>query len=254
MSILSVIVPVYNEQRQLKQVIEGLMKCPCPIEREWIFVDDKSTDGSVTILRALASQYGFKLIEQPMNQGKGAAVVRGFQEATGEYIMIQDADSEYDPNDIPSLLAPLLEDKADVVYGSRFKTNFQVKRTYHYFVNRVLTLLSNLASGIYLTDMETCYKIFRADLLKPMILRSKRFGIEVELTAYVAKVRARIYELPISYFPRTRLQGKKINWRDGLAALVHLVRFNFMTSTEVAFSSLPEKYRTHQKITEPQAE
>jgi hypothetical protein len=136
-----------------------------------------------------------------------------------------------------------LEGRADVVYGSRFKKNSpQVHRTYHYFVNRLLTMLSNLLSGIYLTDMETCYKVFRADLLKSMRLTSRRFGIEVELTAYVAKVRARIYELPISYFPRTRLQGKKINWKDGVAALLHLLRFNVFTSREKAFTAVPQRY------------
>jgi hypothetical protein len=140
-------------------------------------------------------------------------------------------------------LQPLLDGKADVVYGSRFKHSaMQVHRTYHYFVNRFLTVMSNLLSGIYLTDMETCYKIFRADLLKPMNLTSNRFGIEVELTAYIGKIRARVFELPISYFPRTRLQGKKINWRDGVAALMHLVRFNLMISMEQAFTGLPEKY------------
>jgi glycosyltransferase involved in cell wall biosynthesis len=160
--------------------------------------------------------------------------------------MIQDADFEYDPDDVPSLLEPLIQGKADVVYGSRFKKNaVQIHRTYHYFVNRFLTLVSNLLSGIYLTDMETCYKIFRADLLKAMRLRSKRFGIEVELTAYVAKVRARIFELPIGYFPRTRLQGKKINWKDGVAALVHLVRFNLFTSLDDAYENLPPKYLAH---------
>jgi glycosyltransferase involved in cell wall biosynthesis len=194
----------------------------------------------------LQSKYGYRLLEQKPNQGKGAAVIRGFQEATGDLIMIQDADFEYDPDDVPSLLEPLIQGKADVVYGSRFKKNaVQIHRTYHYFVNRFLTLVSNLLSGIYLTDMETCYKIFRADLLKAMRLRSKRFGIEVELTAYVAKVRARIFELPIGYFPRTRLQGKKINWKDGVAALVHLVRFNLFTSLDDAYENLPPKYLAH---------
>lgn len=237
---LSVVVPVYNEERQLAHVVETLMASPCPIEREWIFVDDCSTDKSLQILRELAAKFRFKLIEQNPNQGKGAAVIRGIREATGDFLMIQDADFEYDPKDIPALLQPLLEDRADVVYGSRFKKNApQVHRTYHYFVNRFLTLLSNLCSGIYLTDMETCYKIFRSEIIQSMNLQSRRFGIEVELTAYIAKIRVRIFELPISYFPRTYLQGKKINWKDGVAALYHIFRFNFLVKKEQAFSRLP---------------
>lgn len=241
---LSLVVPVYNEEQQLARVIDALMATVCPIEREWIFVDDSSTDGSLAILREKSREFGFRVIEQKPNQGKGAAVIRGFAEATGEFIMIHDADFEYDPTEIPPLLQPLLDGKADVVYGSRFKKSaYQVHRTYHYFVNRFLTVLSNLFSGVYLTDMETCYKLFRADLLKSMKLKSQRFGIEVELTAYVAKVRARVFELPISYYPRTRLQGKKINWKDGVAALFHLLRFNWMTSVEEAFTRVPERYR-----------
>lgn len=243
---LSVIVPVYNEERQLEVVIEKLMQSPCPIARDWVFVDDCSRDGSLAILRRLAPRYGFRVIAQETNQGKGAAVIRGIAEASGDFIIIQDADFEYDPRDIPSLLEPLLQDRADVVYGSRFKKSAsQVHRTYHYFVNRLLTVLSNLLSGIYLTDMETCYKVFRAEILQSMNLRSRRFGIEVELTAYVAKIRARVYELPISYYPRTKLQGKKINWRDGVAALFHLLRFNRFVTVEQAFSaSLPARYRS----------
>ncbi len=242
---LSIIVPVYNEERQLADVIDVLMKSPCPpsVEREWIFVDDSSKDQSLRILHELSKKHGFRVIEQKPNQGKGAAVIRGFQEATGELALIQDADFEYDANDIPSLLQPILDNKADVVYGSRFKKNApQVHRTYHYFVNRFLTVLSNLMSGIYLTDMETCYKVFRTEIVRSMNLQSRRFGIEVELTAYLGKIRARIYELPISYYPRTRLQGKKINWKDGVAALGHLIRFNWMTSYEEAFTALPDRY------------
>jgi len=243
MAKLSVVVPVYNEEKHLAEITKVLMQSPCPIEREWIFVDDCSKDKSLSILTDLSKEYGFRIIEQKPNQGKGRAVVRGIKEATGDIVMIQDADFEYDPSDVPSLLEPILAGRADVVYGSRFKkSSFQVHRTYHYFVNRFLTVLSNLLSGIYLTDMETCYKLFRADLVKSMNLKSQRFGVEVELTAYVAKIRARVYELPISYYPRTKLQGKKINWKDGFAALIHLLRFNLFTPFEKAFTNLPEKY------------
>lgn len=234
---LSVLIPVYNEGSRLAEFVEMLLKAKCPIERELIFIDDASTDESLKTLKALSEKYNFKLLEQKPNQGKGAAVIRGISESSGDFCMIQDADFEYDPNDVPTLLEPLIENRADVVFGSRFKTNFQVHRTYHYFVNKFLTLLSNLFSGIYLTDMETCYKVFRSDLLKSMDLKSKRFGIEVELTAYLAKTRARIFEVPISYFPRTYLQGKKISWKDGIAALWHLLRFNFLVSKQQAFKN-----------------
>lgn len=241
---LSVIVPVYNEAANLPRVVERLLAAPCPIEREWIFVDDCSTDGSPQILRELATRHGLRLFEQPDNCGKGSAVRRGIAEATGDFIMIQDADFEYDPRDVPRLLEPLLADQADVVYGSRFRDGApHVHRTYHYLVNRTLTLLSNATSGIYLTDMETCYKLFRADLLRAMQLTSNRFGIEVELTALIAKLPLRVIELPISYAPRNRLQGKKINWKDGLAALVHMVRYNYLRPVDQAFVDLPARYR-----------
>jgi glycosyltransferase involved in cell wall biosynthesis len=240
---LSVVVPVFNEERHISNFVEYLMKVPSIIEREFIFVDDGSSDRTAAILKNLQNQYYFTFLVQPKNMGKGAAIRRGIQEARGEFIVIQDADFEYDPNDINSLIAPLMTNQCDVVYGSRFKKNGpQVHRTYHYFVNRILTILSNLLSGIYLTDMETCYKLFRADLVKAMVLKSNRFGVEVELTAYVAKTNARVFEFPISYYPRTKMQGKKINWKDGVAALGHLVRFNLLTKIEVAFHELPGRY------------
>ena len=241
---LSILVPVFNEEEHLEKVVRFLLGTPCPVPREWIFIDDCSTDKSKEILSRLQKEFGFALLTLKENSGKGTAIQEGIRSAGGDWILIQDADFEYDPRDIPNLLQPLMEGHADVVYGSRFKKSTgQVHRTYHYFVNRLLTILSNLFSGMYLSDMETCYKIFRADLLKSMNLRSRRFGIEVELTAYVAKTSARVFELPIRYYPRTRLQGKKISWKDGVAALFHLVRFNYFVSPAQAFRDLAEHYR-----------
>ena len=240
---LSVLVPVYNEAAKLPTFVEELMEAPCPVPREFIFIDDGSSDQSLGVLRGMAEEHPIRVLGQERNQGKGMAIRRGINEASGELIMIQDADFEYDPSDVPALLDPVLNGRADVVYGSRFKQGApQVHRTYHFGVNRLLTMLSNLLSGIYLTDMETCYKIFPADLLKSMNLTSERFGIEVELTAYLARTSARVFELPISYRPRTRLQGKKINWKDGFAALFHLVRYNLRPASQ-AFTDLPERYR-----------
>jgi glycosyltransferase involved in cell wall biosynthesis len=242
--VLSVVVPVFDEEAHLEAVLARLFATPCPIAREWIFVDDASSDGSPAILDALRDRADVTVIHRAVNGGKGAALRAGFAAARGDFVMVQDADMEYDPADVPRLLQPLIDDQADVVFGSRFRADrVQVHRTFHYLGNRVLTDLSNLASGIYLSDMETCYKVFRADLLKAMQLRSERFGFEVECTAYVAKTAARIYELPISYTPRTRLAGKKIGWRDGVAALWHIVRFNLLVSRTAAFGrALPARY------------
>jgi len=243
---LTLIVPVFNEAATLRSVLtERLFSAPCPIRREWVLVDDGSTDGSAAVLEeasALTSD-SVQVVHKP-NGGKGTAVREGLAHATGDFVMVHDADAEYDPLEIPRLLEPLLEDRADVVYGSRFRRErHQVHRTLHFFVNRLLTLLSNLLSGIYLTDMETCYKIARTDLVRAMRLRARRFEFEVEFTAYVAKTHARIFELPIAYYPRTRAAGKKIGWWDGFAALYALVRFNLLTSRSAAFRELPERYR-----------
>jgi glycosyltransferase involved in cell wall biosynthesis len=240
---LSVIVPVFNEAPNLRDVVERALRAPCPIEREWILVDDGSWDGSRQVVDELAAEHALRVIHKEEREGKGAAVVAGIRAATGDFIMVQDADFEYDPQDVPKLLQPLLDDEADVVYGSRFRRESpQVHRTMHLLINRALTTLSNLLSGIYLSDMETCYKVFRADLLKAMRLRARGFGFEVEATAYLAKVQARVFELPISYYPRTRTMGKKITWRDGAAALAHLLRFNLLTPRSRAFDQLPERY------------
>ncbi len=242
-NMLSILVPVYNEARTIASVVHRLYATPFSIDVEWIFIDDASTDGTSQILAELQRKYQFVSKRHEKNCGKGAAIVSGIVAAKGNFIIIQDADFEYDPRDIQSLLEPLMEGRCDVVFGSRFKQGSpQVHRTYHYFINRFLTMASNMLSGIYLTDMETCYKLFRTEILKAMKLSSPRFGIEIEMTAYIAKTRARVYELPVSYFPRTKLQGKKINWKDGIAALFHLVRFNWGTSLDQAFAELPDRY------------
>src|SRR5258708_1281222 len=181
---LSIVVPVYNEVSALPKLIETFMATACPIDREWIFIDDHSTDASLSLLNTFSEKYHFRVISQESNRGKGAALIRGIREATGDFIMGQDADFEYDPNEIALLIQPLLEDRADVVFGSRFKhVSPQVHRTYHYFVNRILTLLSNLMSGLYLSDMETSFYVFRADLLRTINMVSNRLGIEFELAA-----------------------------------------------------------------------
>ena len=246
MPTLTLVIPIHNEAALLVEVLERIRVAPCPVEREWILVDDRSTDATPAILAAWVAEHAHEeramhVITRPPSApaGKGAAIAEGFRASTGDVVVVQDADLEYDPADLPTLLRPLLEDRADVVYGSRFRREGQqVHRTFHYLGNRVLTALSNMLSGIYLSDMETCYKLFRGDLIRAMTLRSRRFGVEVEMTAYVAKVRVRVYELP-----RTQLAGKKIGWKDGVAALGHLVRFNLLTSSERAFSDLPARYR-----------
>jgi glycosyltransferase involved in cell wall biosynthesis len=248
---LTLVIPIHNEEGVLTQALERVRRAPCPIEREWILVDDRSTDATPAILAAWVAEHGaegrgMRVITRPPSApaGKGAAIAEGFKAATGDFVVVQDADLEYDPADIPALLQPLLDDEADVVYGSRFRREgHQVHRTFHYLGNRALTAASNMLSGIYLSDMETCYKLFRADLVKAMVLRSNRFGVEVEMTAYLGKARVRVYELPITYFPRTHMAGKKIGWKDGVAALGHLVRFNLLTTADRAFSGLPEHYR-----------
>ena len=194
-----------------------------------VVVDDGSSDGTRDLLRELEKRADppFRLIEHPQNRGKGAALRTGFEQATGDIILVQDADLEYNPRDYPVLLQPLLDDEADVVYGSRFLGGpHRVLFFWHYVGNRVLTTLSNMFTDLNLSDMETCYKVFRSDVLKSLKLYSNRFGIEPELTAKVAKAKVRIYEVPISYHGRTYAEGKKIGWRDGVSAIWAIVRYN----------------------------
>ncbi len=223
---LSVIVPAYNEAPTIASVLRQLREVPLPLEV--IAVDDGSTDGTGAALdRLQAAGLVDRVIRHPINRGKGAAFRSGIAAATGDVIVAQDADLEYDPRDLPKLLAPIRAGQADAVYGSRFQGGpRRVLFFWHAVGNRVLTLLSNMFTNLNLSDMETCYKMVRADLLKSLPLVTNRFGIEVELTARLAQAGARVWELPISYSGRTYAEGKKITWRDGFAALWHIVRFN----------------------------
>ncbi len=224
---LSVVIPVYNERATLKHVVDKVLSVP--IEIELICVDDGSNDGTRDVLSELQSHHPqIKVLLQSRNMGKGAALRRGIQEATGDYVIIQDADLEYDPDDYPLLLEPLIENKADVVYGSRFLGGrpHRVLYFWHSAGNWFLTLLSNSLTNINLTDMETCYKIFRREVIQSIPIEENRFGFEPEITVKIAKRRLRIYEVGISYQGRTYEEGKKIGWKDGFRALWCLFKYS----------------------------
>ncbi len=231
---LSVVVPVYNEVETVEELLDRVESAQLPegVEREIVVVEDGSKDGTRDLLRRLleADRSRFRLVEHPRNRGKGAAIRSGFKEVTGEIVLIQDADLEYDPREYPRLLAPILSGDADVVFGSRFTGGpHRVMFYWHYLGNRFLTTLSNMFTDLNLSDMETCYKVFRREILSGLELKSERFGIEPELTARVAKRRARIFEVPISYHGRTYAEGKKIGWRDGFSAIWAILRYNLFS-------------------------
>ena len=239
--LLSVVMPAYNEAATVEAALRRVREVPLRVEI--IVVNDASTDGTREILDQLARD-GLvdRVIHHDKNRGKGAGIRSGIAAATGDALVVQDADLEYDPTDLPALLQPISTGKADAVYGSRFQGGpHRVLYFWHYVGNRFLTLLSNMFTNLNLTDLETCYKLVRMDLIKRLPLTSNRFGFEVEITARLAQARARIWEMPISYGGRTYAEGKKITWRDGFAALFHILRYNLLVPRNAHTWRLPPK-------------
>jgi len=225
---VSILVPAFNEEKTIERVLLKLLLIPIG-EREIIVVDDGSTDATGRVVARLASEHPMiRHFAQSKNLGKTAAIARAISESTGEILIVQDADLEYDPNEIPGVLSPIIDGVADVVYGSRFlvKRASRVLYYYHYLANKALTCLSNILTNRNMSDIETCYKAFHRDVIKPLKLCSTGFGMEVEITAMVCKTRARTYEVPISYYGRTYEEGKKISTWDGIAAIWYILYFN----------------------------
>lgn len=224
---LSIVLPCYNEIRTIEKIIQAVRNCPYD-NKEIIIVDDCSTDGTREKLRDELNANVDKVIYHDHNQGKGAALRTGIKATTGQIVIIQDTDLEYDPNEIPKVIQPILDDKADVVYGSRFVGGqpHRVVYYWHMIGNKFLTTISNMFTNINLTDIETCYKAFRAEIIKSIEIEENRFGFEPEVTAKIAKTKCRIYEVGISYYGRSYEEGKKINWKDGISAMRCILKYN----------------------------
>jgi len=249
---LSVVVPVYNEASTLEEVVNKLLSVPCLLEV--IVVDDCSTDGTDEVARRLAETHSqVRVVRHQRNSGKTAALKTGFALTSGDIVIVQDADLEYDPTDIFGVIKPILDGHADVVFGSRFlvRQAARVLYFYHFLANKFLTFLSNALTNLNMTDVETGYKAFRGDIIRSMIIVSKGFGFEVEVAAKIAKLKVAIYEVPISYYGRTYAEGKKVLFKDGLIALWFVIRFNLFCSVRSSFRELPELQHRPNRVAAP---
>ena len=229
---ISIVMPIYNEKDTLTECVRRVLAVELPVEKELILVNDASTDSSDKVIEELCQKnihYSIKAVSHSRNKGKGAALRSGFAEVSGDIVIVQDADLEYNPNDYPQLLKPILDGRSDVVYGSRFIGSEEKRVLYywHSLGNKLLTTFSNMCTNLNLTDMETCYKVFRREVIDKLDIKSRRFGVEPEITAKIAKAEWRIYEVGISYSGRTYKEGKKITWKDGFVAIITIIRFNF---------------------------
>jgi glycosyltransferase involved in cell wall biosynthesis len=228
---LSIVIPIYNEAATILELLDLVSAINVGLDKELVLIDDCSSDGTRDVLKKVAADHPeWRVLFHEVNRGKGAALRTGFAAATGDFVLIQDADLEYDPREYPILLRPLLENRADVVFGSRFQGGgpHRVCFFWHYLGNKFLTTLSNMMTNLNLTDMEVCYKVFRREVLQSLTLKEERFGFEVEITAKVSHGNWRIYEVPISYYGRSYEEGKKITWKDGFRALWCIIKYRFV--------------------------